>query len=142
MNAPLCHCAQTLYVDASNTNPNPDGTTLNPYPTITQALNAISSGDTIQVNPGTYTDPLTIKKNITLTGTDRETCIIEVAAPNYGILIDSFPSQTSYPIIKNLRIIQDAAYIDHPDEDEQVGIVEIGMPGGTGYPLRLLARGR
>jgi len=46
------------------------------YPTIQQAINAASSGDTISVAPGTYYENLQIGKTIFLQGSDKETTII------------------------------------------------------------------
>jgi calcineurin-like phosphoesterase len=49
------------------------------YATITQALAAAVSGDVILVS-GTFTEPITIDKNITLRGTNPATDIIQAAA--------------------------------------------------------------
>jgi len=38
------------------------------FPTIQAAINAASSGNTVKVLPGTYTEQITINKNLTLMG--------------------------------------------------------------------------
>ena len=47
------------------------------FPTIQAAINASSSGDTIKILPGTYTEQLTISKNLTIIGSGAKSTIIE-----------------------------------------------------------------
>ena len=47
------------------------------FPTIQDAINAANEGDIIKVLPGTYTEQLTISKNITIIGSGAESTIIE-----------------------------------------------------------------
>ena len=47
------------------------------YPTIQEAINAASPGDTIYVRAGTYYECLTINKALTLVGEDRSTTVID-----------------------------------------------------------------
>ncbi len=67
--------------------------------TIQEAINAAFAGDTINVLPGTYTEDLTIDKQLTITGADKTTTAIKgvsnvpitswpLAAPNIDIQAD------------------------------------------------------
>ena len=47
------------------------------YPTIQQAINAASSGDTVYVRAGTYYEHITIGESLTLQGEDRDTTVID-----------------------------------------------------------------
>ena len=47
------------------------------FPTIQDAINAANEGDVIKVLPGTYTEQLTISKNITIIGSGAKSTIIE-----------------------------------------------------------------
>lgn len=134
MMAGLCNAVPiTIYVDDSNSNPNPDGTLGNPFPTINQGLIAATDGDTVQVSPGTYPEEVEIRKNITLAGTDRETCIIQTPAPNYGITINSFPVGGKFASIRSVKILQGNTFLDYDQEDgEDTGAIQIPVPGGTG----------
>jgi hypothetical protein len=58
---------ETLYVDGTNPNPG-NGTPSDPYRTITQAVSAGFNGDRILVAQDTYTENLTIDKDIDLYG--------------------------------------------------------------------------
>ncbi len=58
---------ETLYVDGTNPNPG-NGTPSDPYRTITQAVSAGFNGDKILVAQDTYTENLTIDKDIDLYG--------------------------------------------------------------------------
>jgi hypothetical protein len=51
------------------------------YPTIQQAINAANDGDTIIIDPGTYTEgpQFVINKNLTISGTEKATTIIKAA---------------------------------------------------------------
>lgn len=63
--------AATIYVDHNNDTGVEDGTVDNPYNTIQEGIDAANFGDTVQVQPGTYTGDLTIDgKNIYLIGGD------------------------------------------------------------------------
>jgi len=47
------------------------------YPTIQEAVNAASSGDTIFVRAGTYYEHVVVNKTVSLTGENRDTTIID-----------------------------------------------------------------
>jgi len=51
------------------------------YPTIQQAISAANDGDTIIIDPGTYTEgpQFVINKNLTISGTEKATTIIKAA---------------------------------------------------------------
>jgi parallel beta-helix repeat protein len=57
------------------------------YPTIQEAINNASSGDTIFVRKGIYTENIVINKSITLIGEDRESTIIDGGATGNVISI-------------------------------------------------------
>jgi parallel beta-helix repeat protein len=50
------------------------------YPTIQAAINAATANDTIIVAAGTYTEQISVNKNLTLTGADSDTTIIQAPA--------------------------------------------------------------
>jgi len=56
------------------------------YTTIQAAINAANSGDTIYVYSGTYSENIEISKDLTLTGENKDTTIIE--GENNGHVID------------------------------------------------------
>jgi len=50
------------------------------YPTIQQAIDAASAGDTVEVRAGTYAEQLRINKNLTMVGAGIETTVIRAPA--------------------------------------------------------------
>jgi hypothetical protein len=69
----------------------PGGLVPGSFPTIGQAVTAAASGDTVLVNPGTYTEQVTISKNLTLQGNGA------------GAIIQAPPTLT--PDSFNLRVL-------------------------------------
>jgi len=60
------------YVDGSRTDEyTADGSTIYPYKTISAAITAANSGDTIYIWPGTYTEDLTLKPGVNLAGQSK-----------------------------------------------------------------------
>lgn len=47
------------------------------YASIQDAIDSATSGDTALVSPGTYNEQITMKGGVKLSGTDKETCILE-----------------------------------------------------------------
>ncbi|MCK4614869.1 MAG: DUF1565 domain-containing protein, partial [Thermoplasmata archaeon] len=61
---------ENIYVDAENGNDTSgSGSILNPYATIGKAISEAADGDTISVNPGTYTENLNVNKRLTIKST-------------------------------------------------------------------------
>ncbi|MCC7361813.1 MAG: hypothetical protein IT317_20185 [Anaerolineales bacterium] len=53
---------------------------VNPGGSIQAAINGANPNDTVQVNPGTYTESLTLSKTVNLVGTNSATTILQAAA--------------------------------------------------------------
>ncbi|PKK90867.1 MAG: hypothetical protein CVV64_08285 [Candidatus Wallbacteria bacterium HGW-Wallbacteria-1] len=68
--------AQGVIVDMEG-DPSGDGSTGNPFRTITAAVNTSPAGTLIQVRPGTYNESFTLKDGQTLQGTSPMTTIID-----------------------------------------------------------------
>jgi parallel beta-helix repeat protein len=63
-----------------------DGTSLAPFKTITEGINAASAGDTINVAAGTYQERLVINKQLTLTGDGWDSTIVQPTdTPTAGV---------------------------------------------------------
>jgi parallel beta-helix repeat protein len=72
------------------------------YSTIQAAVNAASSGDTIEVSPGTYNESVTLKSGITLHGLNRQSTVINAAVTGKRGIIVPYPS--SNITISNLTV--------------------------------------
>ncbi len=73
--------AATVYVDQNNNTGVEDGTIDSPFNTIQEGIDTANFGDTVQVQPGTYTGDLTIDgKNISLIGGDPAITTIQGAS--------------------------------------------------------------
>src|SRR6056297_513029 len=67
-----------LYVDKNRTDAyEASGSFSNPFKTIEAAVNAANSGNVIEILPGTYTENLSINKNLTIRGQGKSNTIIE-----------------------------------------------------------------
>ena len=68
---------KTLYVDGNRTDSyTENGSITKPFKTITAALNAASADDTILVLPGTYTEAITLKHDVSIIGLSRDKTLI------------------------------------------------------------------
>ncbi len=65
------------------------------YPTIQQAVTAVSAGGTVKVCPGTYPEQVTITKNLTLIGVGPTASTVVV--PAGGLLTNGVTDITGYP---------------------------------------------
>jgi len=65
-----------IYVDAGNTIGIEDGTQTYPFNTITEGIDAVTSGKSVIVSEGIYNEQLIINKSITLQGAEKESTII------------------------------------------------------------------
>jgi parallel beta-helix repeat protein len=91
--------AATIYVDGSTGNDGNDGSSSTPVKTISVGIAKTSSGDTIQISAGTYTeDNLNIIKSLTITGAGPTLTKIETTGDN------AFEVASSNVAIKNLYI--------------------------------------
>ncbi|MFA5772808.1 MAG: right-handed parallel beta-helix repeat-containing protein, partial [Thermoplasmata archaeon] len=92
----------TLFMSAGKAS----GATLNvgsgqTYTTISSAMNAASlSGDTIYIYAGTYSEAVSVTKNVTLEGQSKDTTTIQGTGTGIGISVSSGNTTT----IKNLKI--------------------------------------
>ena len=71
------------------------------YPTIQEAVNAASSGDTVYVRAGAYQENVVIDKTLSLLGESRHNTIIDVGGKGTGIYAPSAPNLT----IANFQIV-------------------------------------
>jgi len=65
-----------IYVDAGNTSGIEDGTKTYPFNSITEGIEAVTSGKSVVVSAGTYNEQLIINKGITLQGAGKESTLI------------------------------------------------------------------
>jgi len=65
-----------IYVDEANVSGMEDGTKTHPFNTITEGIEAVTSGKSVVVAAGTYNEQLIINKGIDLRGTGKESTFI------------------------------------------------------------------
>jgi hypothetical protein len=65
-----------IYVDEANVSGIEDGTQTHPFDSITEGIEAVTSGKSVMVVAGTYKEQLIINKGITLQGAGKESTII------------------------------------------------------------------
>ena len=75
-------------------------------PTIQDAVNAANpaGGDTIQVDPGTYAETVTIDRQVILEGAGSGSTTIDATGFTYGILLQTGGTATDRMTIRDLRI--------------------------------------
>ena len=88
--------ATTRVVDTSY-NSSTSGWDVTAFATIQSAVTAAVDGDTVQVHAGTYIEQVSINKNITLTGENKLTTIIQ--APPTMLLDCTSPQLDNSPIV-------------------------------------------
>ncbi|MDP1991448.1 MAG: right-handed parallel beta-helix repeat-containing protein, partial [Syntrophales bacterium] len=69
-----------IYVDQARGAASADGTQENPYRTIQEGIDHVSSGGTVHVAAGRYTENLFIDKDVTLTGSGADKTILDGSA--------------------------------------------------------------
>ncbi|MEQ8763973.1 MAG: right-handed parallel beta-helix repeat-containing protein [Planctomycetota bacterium] len=87
--APITALADTYYVDGGAAGGG-DGSQLTPFQSVQAAIDAASTGDTVQIAAGTYIENLTCNKGITLQGEDAETTILDGDASGSVLTASSF----------------------------------------------------
>jgi len=97
------HPTTIIYVDITNTTGPWDGTPQHPYQHITDAINNATDTDTIVINHGTYHEQITLTKQLTIQGQDKNTTIL--TADNKGTIITI---TTDHCTIHNLTVLNSA----------------------------------
>jgi hypothetical protein len=80
------------------------------YKTITAAVNAASSGDTIKVNPGTYDEDVKITKPLSLIGDNRDSTTIDAKGLANGIYIDGLDNPGLADVVVTGFTVENANY--------------------------------
>lgn len=76
-----------IYVNIGNTSGIEDGTQTHPFDSITEGIEAVTSGKSVVVAAGTYNEQLIINKGITLQGAGKESTSITILVEYIGNLI-------------------------------------------------------
>jgi hypothetical protein len=97
--SPALFAALTIYAGTCGT-PN--------QPTIHATINASPAGGTVLVCPGTYTEQITIAKNLTLTGVLSANSAEVVIASPANVVTNSFDTCNNAPIATQV-FVQNAA---------------------------------
>src|SRR4051794_24135125 len=77
----------TWFVSPSGSDSTACSTPSSPCKTIGQAVTNAAAGDTISVAAGTYTEQVTINKQLTVTGAGAATTLIDATAKDHAVLI-------------------------------------------------------
>lgn len=87
---------------------------VNPGDSIQAAIDSATAGDTIVINPGTYTESLTLSKPVSLIGVNSATVIIHAVA-NQRVLTVTGGTITDSTIISGLTLTGGNIAADSPD---------------------------
>jgi len=77
---------EMIYVDDDNTTGPWNGTKMNPYQNITNALEHASDNDTIHVYSGTYREHVLVNKSVSIIGENKTTTILDGGGQNRTII--------------------------------------------------------
>jgi hypothetical protein len=100
--------SNTVFVDQANVNAQDTscGSSAIPCKTITEGLTAAKSGQTVLVNPGTYTEQLNITQNVTLTAATKNSAFVQAPAvlnpdpaTGYTLLVNVSGGATSVSLV-------------------------------------------
>lgn len=139
-----------LWVDKVNGN---DGTAVRgrldkPYLTISAAITAASSGDTVVVMPGSYNELLVMAANVSVIGLDRQRCIITRASAVSETVVTMAASMVFEKFTLNLSPSANTTTAllfggTSNATAQAVGITVNGTPSGTGVvnPLSITGTG-
>jgi len=75
-----------IYVDAANASGIENGTKTHPFNTVTEGIEAVTSGKSVVVAAGTYNEQLIINKEITLQGASRDNTFITGSGLNENLI--------------------------------------------------------
>lgn len=95
---------------------------VNPGDSIQAAIDSATAGDTIVINPGTYTESLTLNKPVSLTGVNSATVIIHAVA-NQRVLTVTGGTITDSTIISGLTLTGGNIAADSPDASKGGGLL-------------------
>lgn len=101
--------AADFHVDAS-ASPGGDGSPGAPYQTISAAITAASSGDSVLVAAGTYAESLSIAKNITVAGEGFNVCTIDAQGTGFSAV--RFYSGSDGAVIYGFHVIHGVGTMD------------------------------
>lgn len=87
--------SQTIYVAPSGNDVSGDGSSGNPYRTITQGVAVASAGNTIQLGSGTYNEMVVINKSVTIDGVNASQATVTYT----GTIADYSTSGTVLPTL-------------------------------------------
>lgn len=97
------------------------------YKTIQDAVNAASPGDTIYVHNGTYSETVTVEKQITIKGNSSKSTIVDAGGNGNGFTIKKSPCS-----IETLKVINSGDSLFHTGilaDDEMVTIKSCNISG-------------
>lgn len=122
--ASTVHAATPLFVSPTGNDANDGASLATPKLTIQAAINAVDPNGTVNIADGTYTEQLTISKNILLAGASRDT--VTIVAP--AVMTINFPNATASESLFAVVGVNNAASV----EIQNVSVSgTITVPGGA-----------